>query len=154
MNPTIVNAPAAAAAARGGHAAHRPPGPPPTLFGNVYPVGDIVTVVYDRSGADALVAALEEAGFPDTDLDILEPEMVMAADETLRKRRTLLNRLGSLFGDEGHLADSCLELVRNGHPVVLVHAPTDAKIGRARPILARHKVLMARHYGTFAVTDL
>jgi hypothetical protein len=48
----------------------------------------MITVVADRSSADALVAALNDAGFPDTDLDVLEPEMVMAADEQLRRRRT------------------------------------------------------------------
>ena len=142
-------------ASRGeGHAAHRPPGPPPTSFGNLYPRGDIVLVVHDRESAQVLLKALGDVGFPETDLDILEPEMVIAAAEELRKSRTLLGRIGSLLGDEGSLADRSLELARAGHPVVLVHAPSNHDVDRARPVLASHKVLLARHYGALTITDL
>ena len=142
-------------ASRGeGHAAHRPPGPPPTSFGNVYPRGDIVVVVQDRESALALAAALGESGFPETDLDILDPETVVAAAEELRRRRTFLGRISSLLGDEGHLAERSLELARAGHPVVLVHAPSNHEVDRARPVLASQRVLLASHYGAFTITDL
>ncbi len=137
-----------------GHAAHRPPGPPPTSFGNLYPRGDIVVVVQDRERAEALLKALGEASFPETDLDILEPEMVAAAADKLHRSRTLLGRIGSLLGDEGSLADRSLELARAGHPVVLVHAPSNQEVDRARPVLASQKVLLATHYGAFTITDL
>ncbi len=137
-----------------GHAAHRPPGPPPTSFGNLYPRGDVVVVVQDRESAQALLNALGDAGFPETDLDILEPEVVVAAADKLRLSRTLLGRIGSLLGDEGSLADRSLELARAGHPVVLVHAPSSDELDRARPVLASHGVLLARHYGALMITDL
>jgi hypothetical protein len=142
------------ASGREGHAAHRPPGPPPTSFGNLYPRGDIVVVVQDRESAQALLKALGEASFPETDLDILEPEMVVAAADKLRRSRTLLGRIGSLLGDEGDLADRSLELARAGHPVVLVHAPSNQEVDRARPVLASQRVLLAAHYGALTITDL
>ena len=137
-----------------GHAAHRPPGPPPTSFGNVYPRGDIVVVVQDRERAQALLKALGNAGFPETDLDILEPEIVVAAALKLQQSRTLLGRIASLLGDEGSLADRSLELARAGHPVVLVHAPSNQKVDRARPVLASQRVILATHYGALTITDL
>jgi hypothetical protein len=52
---------------------HRPPMVPPTSFGNLYPTGDIIVAVKDHASARELVEALQMAGFPDTDLDILDP---------------------------------------------------------------------------------
>jgi hypothetical protein len=137
-----------------GHAAHRPPGPPPTSFGNLYPKGDIVAAVEDRPTAEALVGALRTAGFPESDLDILEPAFVVQAAEELERRKGLLGRIGDIVGDEGYFAGQFLELARAGHPIVLVHAPATEAVDRARPSLGRPGVLRARHYGALAVTDL
>ena len=106
------------------HSAHRPPMVPPTSFGNLYPTGDIIVAVKDHASARELVEALQMAGFPDTDLDILDPAFVEQAAEELQRSRSLLARIGSVLGDEGHLADRFLQLARAGHPIVLVHAPT------------------------------
>ena len=94
------------------------------------------------------------AGFPDTDLDILDPAFVEHAADELQRSRSLLARIGSALGDESHLADRFLELARAGHPIVLVHAPTHQTLEQARPILARHHVVRASHYGKLAITDL
>ena len=80
--------------------------------------------------------------------------MVAAAADKLHRSRTLLGRIGSLLGDEGSLADRSVELARAGHPVVLVHAPSNQEVDRARPVLASQKVLLATHYGAFTITDL
>jgi hypothetical protein len=136
------------------HSAHRPPMAPPTSFGNLYPTGDIVVAVKDYASAKQLVEALQKAGFPDTELDILDPGFVEQADGELQRGRSLLARIGSVLGDEGSIADSFLQLARAGHPIVLVHAPTPQTLERARPILARHHVLGASHYGKLTVTDL
>jgi hypothetical protein len=40
--------------------------------------GDIMAVVHDRATAHVLVGALHASGFPDTDMDILEPAFVLA----------------------------------------------------------------------------
>src|SRR6266851_55053 len=117
------------------HSAHRPPMGPPTAFGNLYPTGDIIVAVKDHASARELVDALQMAGFPDTDLDILDPAFVEQAAEKLQRGRSLLARIGSVLGDEGFLADRFLQLARAGHPIVLVHAPTDETLERARPIL-------------------
>jgi len=113
-----------------------------------------MAVVHDRATAVELIAALHASGFPDTDMDILEPPFVLEAAATLARQRGVLARLASTLGDEGYLADQVLELVRQGHPIVLIHAPDDETLQRARPILARHHVLQARHYGALTVTDV
>ena len=136
------------------HSAHRPPMAPPTSFGNLYPTGDIIVAVKDHASARELVEALQMAGFPDTDLDILHPAFVEQAAEQLQRGRSLLARIGSVLGDEGSLADRFLQLARAGHPIVLVHAPAHETLERARPILARHHVIKASHYGKLAITDL
>ena len=136
------------------HSAHRPPAAPPTAFGNVYPKGDIIAVVHDHATAQLLVRSLQASDFPEDDMDILEPAFVLEAAETLARQRGLLSRLASTLGDEGYFADQFLELVRQGHPIVLIHAPDEQTLQRARPVLARHHVLRARHYGDLAVTDL
>ena len=136
------------------HSAHRPPAAPPTKFGNVYPKGDIIAVVEDHATAQQLVGSLRASDFPDDDMDILEPAFVLEAAETLARQRGLLSRLASTLGDEGYFADQFLQLVRQGHPIVLIHAPEEQTLQRARPVLARHRVLVARHYGDLAITDL
>jgi len=136
------------------HSAHRPPAAPPTAFGNVYPKGDIMAVVHDRATAHVLVGALQASGFPDTDMDILEPAFVLEAAAALAHQRGWLARFAGALGDEGYLAEQVLELVRQGHPIVLIHAPDDETLQRARPVLARHHVLQARHYGDLTVTDV
>src|SRR5437899_11364616 len=80
------------------HSAHRPPAPPPIAFGNVYPKGDIMAVVHDRATAQLLVGALQASGFPETDMDILEPAFVLEAAQKLARRRGWLARLGSMLG--------------------------------------------------------
>jgi hypothetical protein len=136
------------------HSAHRPPMVPPTAFGNLYPTGDIIVAVKDHVSARELVEALQSAGFPDTDLDILDPAFVEQAAEKLQRSRSLLARIGSVLGDEGVLADRFLQLARAGYPIVLVHAPAHQTLERARPILALHHVIKASHYGKLAITDL
>jgi hypothetical protein len=136
------------------HSAHRPPAAPPTAFGSVYPKGDIVAVVRDGTTAQALVSSLEASAFPDGDMDILEPAFVLEAAAKLARQRGLLSRLASTLGDESYLADQFLELVRRGHPIVLIHAPEEPALQRARTVLAQHDVLAARHYGELAIMDL
>src|SRR5437867_1936423 len=85
------------------HSAHRPPMVPPTSFGNLYPTGDIIVAVRDHASARALVEALQMAGFPDTDLDILDPAFVTHAADELQRSRSLLARIGSALGDESQL---------------------------------------------------
>ena len=136
------------------HSAHRPPAAPPTAFGNVYPTGDIIAVVHDQATAQLLVSSLQASDFPEDDMDILEPAFVLEAAETLARKRGLLSRLASTLGDEGYFADQFLAFVRQGHPIVLIHAPEEQTLQRARAILAGHHVLVARHYGELAVTDL
>jgi len=113
-----------------------------------------MAVVHDAAAAQLLVSALQASGFPETDMDILQPAFVLKAADALAHQRGWLTRLGSVLGDEGYFADQFLELVHQGHPIVLIHAPDEDTLQGARPVLARHHVMKAHHYGELTITDV
>lgn len=113
-----------------------------------------MAAVRDHATAQELVGALQASGFPETDMDILEPAFVQEAAATLARQRGLLTRLAGALGDEGYFADQFLELARQGHPIVLIHASDDETLRHARSVLGGHHVLKARHYGDLTITDL
>ena len=67
------------------HFEHRPPvdkdpstlgqAPPhTTLFGNFYPLNDVIAVVDERAKGEQAVKALQDAGIPGGDVDLLDGE--------------------------------------------------------------------------------
>jgi hypothetical protein len=136
------------------HAAHRPPAAPPTSFGNLYPRGDIIAPVPDYMTAENVATDLRKGGFPDGDIDVVDNASAIRASEELERRRGILGRLGAIFGDEHSFAQEFAELARAGHAFLIIHAPNEDAVNRARTVLGMHGVRGARHYGHFLVTDI
>ena len=136
------------------HAAHRPPAEPPTSFGNFYPRGDIIAPVVEYTTAETVAQDLRSHGFPDGDIDVVDSSFALRASEELERRRGILGRLGAIFGDEHAFAEEFAELARAGYAFVIIHAPDDDALQRARAILDAHDIHGARHYGRYLMTSI
>jgi len=138
----------------GSHAAHWPDGQPPTSFGNLYPKGDIIAPAPDLSTAEAIADQLRGSGFGEGDVVVFDADAAVRTSEELERRRGVLGRLGAIFGDEHDVAEEFAHFARDGFAFVVVHAPNDEAVARARTVLRANGVTHARHYGHVVVTDL
>jgi hypothetical protein len=132
----------------------RPAGSPPTEFETFYPKGHVIAMAEDRSQAEAVVQALKDVDFADADLIVLDPAHVVQVADELERRKGLLGRLGTIFGDDDYFADQFVESARNGHPMVAIRAPDQNDAKRAAGILRAHGIHTCSYYGRWTVTDL
>ena len=127
----------------------------PSSFGNLYPRGYIIAPVPDRPTADALADQLRLAGFPDGDVYVFDADIARQALEELEQRRHgVRGRLGAIMGNDNDIQEEFTELARKGFAFVVIHAPDEAAVARASPILRANNVRGARHYGRLVVTDM
>ena len=148
------------------HAQHRPPvdqdasklGPPPpgtTVFGTFYPMHDLLAVIDDRATAERAVQALQEAGVPDGDIDLLDGPWFAEAMHSIERHGGVGARLAALLQtDERRLVERYVADAEQGHCIVVVHAPQPEDVERARRVLAAHDAYGMRHYGRWVITDL
>jgi hypothetical protein len=143
------------------HESHHPPRPGestprvPTQLGSFYPEGDIVAVLADADTAEQAKSAMLDAGFPQSDVDVVEGAVATATKREFETQRSVLERLEAfLSSDEDSYAQTYAEAAARGRWLIVVHAPTSEAVERARPILAKFHAEYARHYGSTVVTDL
>jgi hypothetical protein len=85
---------------------------------------------------------------------MFDAEFALRANEELERRRGILGRLGAIFGDQHSIAQEFANLARQGLAFVVIHAPGEETVARARTVLDAHAVQGARHYGHMLLTDL
>jgi hypothetical protein len=147
------------------HAEHDPtrsteetPIHPPTSFGVVYPKDDIIAVIADHAEAERAVQALQDAGIPADDIDLLEGKQLLEIERDLQARQTLAGRVGRLLSfltsDEGAYQQQYVDEATKGHHILVVHAPESDVVERVQNVLVAHHARHARRYGALTVTDL
>ncbi len=146
------------------HASHRPqPGQDPAeaarhapiSFGQLYPVGDILSVIPDRSDAERAVQELQEAGVPKGDIDLVDGAWFVEAVKQIEEHRNPLQRVLALLNwEEREILQEYVEHGQQGHSIVVVHADQPDVCGRVTRILAQHGATAMRHYGPLVITDL
>jgi hypothetical protein len=142
------------------HADHRPPvgqdlataPPPPTEVGFLYPENDVLAVVDDRATGERALAALQQAGIPAGDMDLLPGGWFVERMRALRRRHRLLQLLA--FSDERDLIRGYVDEAANGHSLVTVHAAEPSVLERVRQVLVAHGARHLLHWERFTVTDL
>ena len=127
----------------------------PTKADRFYPLDDIVAVIGNRSTAERAVQALVEAGVPDGDVDLVDGAWFVQAARAAVEQRGVFQRLAHLLPtDESLLARRYVEEADLGHVIVVVHAPGQDDVERARAVLAAHGARDMHHYGRRVITDL
>ena len=126
-----------------------------TSFGTFYPEGYIVAAFEDRGSAEAARSALQGAGGAGHEVRLFSGEEVLANHEEFMGQRNLGERVAGLLGSEEQLAsDEYLDLARQGHSLLIVHAPSRAEIDRASPLLKEHGAHRMRHYDKLTISNL
>jgi hypothetical protein len=144
------------------HAQHRPPtdqdpslARPPTTFGQLYPEHDILAVAPDRTAGERALRALQQAGMPESDMDLLDPDWVLGAGRALKDRRSAGQRLAALLAaEEGSYAKEYEEEARQGHPILVVHAKDRARAEWIAGTLRQHGARRLRYYDRGVILDL
>jgi hypothetical protein len=127
----------------------------PTKLDRFYPVDDIVAVIDDRPTAEHAVQALRDAGVSDGDLDLVDGGWFAQAAHSAVQQRGVMKRLAHLLPtDESDLAGRYVEAAECQHVLIVVHAPGQDDIERARAVLAAHGAREMHHYGRRTIRDL
>jgi hypothetical protein len=127
----------------------------PTKLDQFYPLHDIVAVSDDRSTAERAVQALKDAGVPSSDVDLVDGAWFAEAANSVVQHRGVLRRLAHLLPtDEGLLARGYVEEARQNHVIIVVHAPSQDDVERARAVLAAHGAREMHHYERNVIRDL
>jgi hypothetical protein len=129
--------------------------PPPTSLGNIYPRDDVVAVIDDRESAERAVRALNDAGLPESDVDLLDGPSVAEANRRLGGRLQRLEAwLSTALSDDAAYARAYVLETERGHYLVVAHAPRADVVERVRQVLRAHGAHSMRHYESLTVTDL
>ena len=126
-----------------------------TSFGTFYPEGYIVAAFEDRGSAERAASALQGAGRAGHEVRLFSGEETLANHEEFMGQRNLGQRVAGLLASEEQLAsDEYLDLARQGHYFLIVHAPDQVEIDRASPLLKEHGAHHIRHYGKLTISSL
>jgi len=127
----------------------------PTMLDRFYPVDDIVAVIDNRPTAEHAVQALKDAGVSDGDLDLVDGGWFAQAAHAAVQQRGVMRRLAHLLPtDESDLAGRYVEEAEHQHVLIVVHAPGQDDVERARAVLAAHGAREMHHYGRRVIRDL
>ena len=129
-----------------------------TSFGSFYPQNYVLAVFLNDPDADTAGHALETAGFAADDIIVASGADVADHDAAVQSEQGVFAKLGEkwsrLYTDEAAVADTLMEMARDGAAFVLVYAPEDDDTKRAASTLKPFDPKVLRKYGTLAITDL
>ncbi len=109
-----------------------------------YPTDNVVALFASREAAEATKAGLLDGGFAEGDITLYHGaeglREIKSHQTPLTRFREALDRLSQ---DAGVDRDLYMDGLRRGHSQLLVYAPDDATVDRARPVLLAHGALRA-----------
>jgi hypothetical protein len=122
----------------------------PTSFGVFKPVGHVMMGLPTQPQADALVAALHDAGWPGSAVQQFSPR------ESVAELRTMVDNAGSLagFGYEITLLRRYLSLTEAGYLWLLVKVDGNRLAADAAEVARACGATLAVHYRTLTVEEL
>jgi len=127
----------------------------PTMLDRFYPMDDVVAVIDNRIAAERAVQALRNAGVSDGDIDLVDGAWFARAARSAVGQRGMIQNLTHLLPtDETILARTYVEEAEQEHDLIVVHAPSQVDVERARAVLASHGAREMHHYGRRVISDL
>ena len=127
----------------------------PKQLDRFYPLDDIVAVIDDRPAAESAIQALRDAGVREGDVDLIDGAwFAQVARSAVRSRGRIKRLTHALPTEESLLARRYVEEADQGHVIVVVHAPSQDDIERARAVLAAHGAREMHHYEKRVIRDL
>lgn len=130
-------------------------GPTATLFGSYYPRGYVVAVLDDPARAEAAVAELRAAGFPEREARVWSGQAVMDQHGAYVEQHRIRYRIGDLFpSEEKEALGEYLAHAERGGSFVTVHAEEGDQQRRAADVLHAHGATGVRFYGAHTISDL
>jgi hypothetical protein len=122
----------------------------PTSFGAFKPVGSVMVGLPSQAEADALRAALQQAGWAPADISRFEP------GQAVEELESMIQNAGPLagFGYELTLLRRYLALSRQGTLWMLVQVADDEAALKAAALARAASATLAVHYKTLTVEEL
>jgi ABC-type branched-subunit amino acid transport system substrate-binding protein len=125
------------------------------MLDQFYPLDDLVAVIDERPAAERAVQALKDNGVPDSDVDLVDGAWFAQAARSAVQNRGVVKRLAHLLPtDESLLARRYVDEAEQQHVIIVVHAPSQDDVERAREILAAHGAREMHHYERRVIRDL
>jgi hypothetical protein len=117
-----------------------------------FPFHNVVGVFDDADAAEAAVRELRESGFPESEL----AAFYGSDDNEELERHTLPRFLRTLqhFGPDRTYLERHEKLLREGHPLVMVHVSDKRHKARAADIMHHHTRGHVTYFGTWVIQDV
>jgi len=123
-----------------------------------YPTNHVLGIVDRPADAEAVVAELTAAGFPEGDVTLLAGEVAAQRIDGLGRRHGLMTRILRVvqFMTMDQTPDFALYegAIRDGRTVVAAYSPTRDRMLRARDILGTHGGYFLNFYGRVNTEEL
>jgi hypothetical protein len=126
----------------------------PLFLGQLYPIGDILAVIDDRAAAERARQALQDAGVPVGDVDLLDGAWFAQSMRQIQDRRSPLGRVVAWLSEEENITAQYVKEADQGHTIVVVHSEQPEVCGRVVRVLAQYGAHTLHHYGQLVITDL
>ena len=117
-----------------------------------YPIHNVVGVFDDAEAAEAAVQELRESGFSESEL----AAFYGTDDDENMERHTLPRFLRTLqhYGPDRTYLERHEKLLRDGHPLVMVHVSDKRHKARAADIMHHHTRGHVTYFGTWVIQDV
>jgi hypothetical protein len=129
-----------------------------TSFGVFFPKDYLLAVFTDPRAADRAAAALEVAGFADSDVLVVGSDEVMGWHGRFSTDTGLLGRFKEFvarhFPGTGAKLDDVVDHARVGHTFLLAYAPDGARTERAASAIRPAHPTLLRKYNAVSIADL
>ncbi|MGC1173711.1 RNA-binding protein [Polaromonas sp.] len=122
-----------------------------SLQGVFYPTGYAFIMFPEAAQAEQAARELEDSGFPGQAITLLTPDAI-------------LREIGQVDGDsdvtlpsvgtEGATVHKYVDLAREGHHALMVHAPSEKDTERVMAVVRKHPFSYAQKYHMLAMEDL
>jgi hypothetical protein len=118
-------------------------------------VHDTLAVVGEKATGEQIAQELMDAGVPEDDFDLLDPEWFLQGQQQIRDRQNIVQRIASgLAMEEGTYLHEYQDEAAEGHFLIAVHAADPERTARVRDILKAHGARRLRHYKHRTIEDL
>src|SRR5215212_6193711 len=118
----------------------------------LYPLGDILGVIDDRTDADRAMKALHNAAVPEGNVDLVDGTWFNNTMREIKEQRNPIERLQALIAAEEGEATRQLVQEAAGHTIIVVHAEDIQACQNVVRVLAEHGTHSLRHYGQLVIT--
>ncbi len=122
-----------------------------TMSGVFYPTGYAFVMFAQAEQAEQAARDLEAAGFDSQKIMLLTPETILAEIGKVHGESDLA--LPSV-GTEAATVNKYIDLARQGHHAVMVHAPSDKETERVTAALRHLNFSYGQKYHLLAIEDL